>query len=403
VDLQLTDDQRLFEETTARFLEASCPVATVREWADKEPAGFPLDWWRRGSELGWTSLLVPEEDGGGSISGHGLLDLVLVAEAMGRRVSPGPLVPANLVAAALARSGTADQRRSVLPGIVSGETVASWCLAEPGTPWPGVATVAVAGADGFVLDGVKGPVEAGAESDWLLVAAAVDGAPTHFLVDPHAPGVTVTPAESLDLVRRFALVSFDRVALPPSAVVGEVGGAGAEIERLIQVAVVLQCAEMAGAVDRMLAATLEYAFDRYSFGRPLASYQALKHRFADLKLWVEACLATAQAAAAAVDRGSDRAAELVSVAKSYIGDHAPLVLSDCVQLHGGIGVTWDHDLHLYTRRVVQDTMLHGTPADHRARIAAGLGLDDQPDPGARSEPGNQADQHAREREGATGG
>jgi alkylation response protein AidB-like acyl-CoA dehydrogenase len=390
VDLQLTDDQVLFDETTARFLEASCPVATVREWAEKEPAGFPPDWWRRGSELGWTSLLVPEDDGGGSISGHGLLDLVLVAEAMGRRVSPGPLVPTNLVASALARSGTAEQRRSLLPGIVSGETVASWCLVEPGTPWPGVAMSAVPGADGFVLDGVKGPVEAGAESDWLLVAAAVDGAPTHFVVDPHAPGVTVSPAESLDLVRRFALVSFDRVVVPPTAVVGEVGGAAGEIEWLTEVAVVLQCAEMAGAVDRMLADTLEYAFDRYSFGRPLASYQALKHRFADLKLWVEACLATAQAAAAAVDRGSPRAGELVSVAKSYIGDHAPLVLSDCVQLHGGIGVTWDHDLHLYLRRVVQDTLLHGTPADHRARIADGLGLDDGPGPDDSSGPDERA-------------
>jgi alkylation response protein AidB-like acyl-CoA dehydrogenase len=164
------------------------------------------------------------------------------------------------------------------------------------------------------------------------------------------------------------------VRVPASAVVGEVGGAAGEIDRLTELAVVLQCSEMAGAVDRMLAVTLEYAFDRYSFGRPLASYQALKHRFADLKLWVEACLAAAQAAATAVDRGSDRAGEVVSAAKSYIGDHAPAILQDCVQLQGGIGVTWDHDLHLYLRRVVQDAVLHGTPADHRERIADQLGL-----------------------------
>jgi alkylation response protein AidB-like acyl-CoA dehydrogenase len=382
VDLQLSEDQVLFDETTARFLESSCPVATVREWAEKEPGGFPLEWWRRGAELGWTSLLVPEEDGGGSISGHGLLDLVLVAEEMGRRVSPGPLVPTNLVASALAHAGSADQRRSILPGIISGETIAAWCHAEPGVAWSsGPQLRASVTDDGLVLDGVKGPVEAGAEADWLLVTASVDGAPTHVLVAATAPGVTVAPAGSLDLVRRFASVTFAGVRVAPSAVVGEIGGAAAEIDRLIELAVVLQCSEMAGAVDRMLAVTLEYAFDRYSFGRPLASYQALKHRFADLKLWVEACLATAQAAATAVDRESERAGEVVSAAKSYIGDHAPAILQDCVQLQGGIGVTWDHDLHLYLRRVVQDAVLYGTPADHRERIADHLEL--VPDGGDR--------------------
>jgi alkylation response protein AidB-like acyl-CoA dehydrogenase len=375
VDLQLSEDQVLFDETTARFLESSCPVATVREWAEKEPAGFPLEWWRRGAELGWTSLLVPEEDGGGSISGHGLLDLVLVAEEMGRRVSPGPLVPTNLVASAIARAGSAEQRRSILPGIISGESIAAWCQAEPGVPWSsGPQLRASVTDDGLVLDGVKGPVEAGAEADWLLVTASVDGAPTHVLVAATTPGVTVAPAGSLDLVRRFASVTFAGVRVAPSGVVGEIGGAATEIDRLIELVLVLQCSEMAGAVDRMLAVTLEYAFDRYSFGRPLASYQALKHRFADLKLWVEACLATAQAAATAVDRESERAGEVVSAAKSYIGDHAPAILQDCVQLQGGIGVTWDHDLHLYLRRVVQDAVLYGTPADHRERIADQLDL-----------------------------
>ena len=114
MELQLTEDQVLFDDTTARFLESSCPVATVREWADKEPAGFPLEWWRRGAELGWTGLLVPEDLGGGSVSGSGLLDLVLVAEEMGRRVAPGPLLPVNVVAAAIARGGAAGPQAEVL-------------------------------------------------------------------------------------------------------------------------------------------------------------------------------------------------------------------------------------------------------------------------------------------------
>jgi alkylation response protein AidB-like acyl-CoA dehydrogenase len=184
----------------------------------------------------------------------------------------------------------------------------------------------------------------------------------------------VMRAEAIDLARRFATVSFDNVVLPAEAVLGQVGGAAGQIERLFELGVVLQCASMVGVIDRVLTFTMEYSFDRYSFGRPLASYQALKHRFADMKLWTEASLATAAAAARAVDSQSEKAPELVSVAKSYIGDKAPAILQDCVQLHGGIGVTWDHDLHLYLRRVIEDRAQFGTPRDHRHRIADLIGL-----------------------------
>jgi alkylation response protein AidB-like acyl-CoA dehydrogenase len=378
VDVELTEDQELFRETTANFLERTCPVSTVREWSDKEPAGFPDAWWRQGAALGWTSLLVSEADGGGSVSGHGLRDLTLVAEEMGRRVSPGPLLPTNVVAAALSEYGTAEQRARYLPRILSGEAIATWCLGEVGTSGlPNAVTLEASrqGA-GFVLSGRKGAAQAAAESDLFVVVALVDGAPTQFLVDADAPGVTIVPAEALDLTHRFGFVEFDHVALAPDAVLGPVGGAAGQIERLFEVAVTLQCASMVGAVDRILALTLEYSFDRFSFGRPLASYQALKHRFADLKLWTEASLATAGAAADAVDARTEKAYELVSVAKSYIGDHALAVLQDCVQLHGGIGVTWDHDIHLYIRRVVEDRSLYGTPEEHRERVALIMGLEE---------------------------
>ena len=378
MDVELTEDQGLFRETTANFLDRTCPVSTVREWSEKEPAGFPDDWWRQGAALGWTSLLVSEADGGGSVSGHGLLDLTLVAEEMGRRVSPGPLGPTNVVAAALSEYGTAAQRARHLPGILSGEAIATWCLAEVGSSGlpESITLEATAGDSGFVLSGRKGAAQAAGESDFFVVAALVGGEPTQFLVAADAPGVTVVPAEALDLTHRFAFVEFDNVALAADAVLGTVGGAAGQIERLFELAVTLQCASMVGAIDRILALTIEYSFDRFSFGRPLASYQALKHRFADLKLWTESSLATAGAAAHAVDDRSEKAYELVSVAKSYIGDHAPAILSDCVQLHGGIGVTWDHDLHLYTRRVVEDRSVFGTPEEHRDRIALVMGLED---------------------------
>ncbi len=378
MDFVLNDEQQLLRETTAKFLDDTCPVAEVRRLAEEEAAGFDRGWWRKGAELGWVSMLVPEDLGGGCVSGGPLADLSLVAEEMGRRVSPGPLVPTNVVAAAIARSGSAVHIKQ-LAGLVGGETVATW--------WPGPALSgfgarrgqtaevrAVRGGDGYVLDGRTGPVEAAEEADHLLVVARSGERLVQFLVPSGTPGLSTRPAGSIDLVRRFAVLSFDQVELGPDALVGEADSTEADIERQLQDVAVLQCAEMAGAAARVFEFTVEYAEQRYSFGRPLVSYQALKHRFADMKMWLEASHATSSAAARAVDSGSDHAAELISVAKAYVGDRAPAILQDCVQLHGGIGVTWEHDLHLYLRRVIQDRSLFGTPGDHRERVAAIVGL-----------------------------
>lgn len=373
MELELTDDQQVFVETTRRFLEAELPLPAVRQ-LEHEPDGFDRPTWGRGAELGWTSLLVPEVDGGGSLSDHGLADLVLVAEEMGRLVSPGPLVPVNVVADAVGRAGTAEQRAEVLPGLLSGERIAAWCGHRP-----------VAGrtdGDDLVLDGSCRPVEAGAQADHLLVVVAHDGGLSHVLVPAGAAGLTVTPMDGLDLVRRFAEVSLDGVRVGPEAVVGTRGRAADDVERALQVAGVLQCAELVGIMDRVLAMTIEYLGDRWSFGRPLASYQALKHRVADDRLWLEASHGIATAAARAVATGAADAAEVVSAAKAWIGPQATELVQDAVQLHGGIGVTWEHDLHLYLRRATVDRVTHGTPAEHAERLAAGL-LDGRiPLPGA---------------------
>jgi alkylation response protein AidB-like acyl-CoA dehydrogenase len=363
VELELSEDQAFFQQTTRKFLAAECPIATVRS-LESSPDGYAADYWIRGAELGWTSMLVPEADGGGSLSEHGLLDLVLVAEEMGRLVSPGPLVPVNVVAAALARSGTAEQKAAVLPGLLDGSSVAAWCGPRPVT--------ATATADGLVLDGTSAPVEAGAQAAHLLVVADRGDGLTQVLVPAGAPGLTVTPLGGLDLVRRFAEVRLDAVSVPASAVLGAIGGAADDVEHQLQVAVTLQCAETVGATDRMFERTLEYLGDRYSFGRPLSSYQALKHRVADDKMWLEACHAIATAAARAVATAADDARELVSAAKAWIGPHATELIQDCVQLHGGIGVTWEHDLHLYLRRATVNRVTYGTPEEHQERIAARL-------------------------------
>ena len=374
MDLQLSDDQVLFRDTTRRFLEDTCPLTEVRRLAD-EPAGFDSAWWRQGAELGWTSMLVPEDRGGGSVSGQGLSDLTLVAEERGRLVSPGPLGPVNVVAAALAR---VDGHRQALDQLLAGG-IAAWCFDEPGPAWGAAAAMLEAsagnGADGgFVLNGTKTAVESGAEADWLLVTARAEQGLTQFLLPAGTPGVHVTPREGIDLVRRFATVHFDGAVAPPASIVGQVGAAESDVEHQLQVALVLQLAETVGAIGRVFEFTTEWAFDRFSFGRPLASYQELKHRFADMALWLEGSRATTAAAASAVSQGTGDAAELVSVAKAYVGEHAGELVQDCIQMHGGIGITWDHDIHLYLRRVTLNGGQYGTVRNHRQRLTSLVGL-----------------------------
>jgi alkylation response protein AidB-like acyl-CoA dehydrogenase len=370
MNLGLTDDQQFFRETTRKFLEREAPITTVRALAD-DPNGFDRAWWARGAELGWASFLVTEDDGGGSLSGEGVVDLAIVAEEMGRLVSPGPLVPTNVVADAVARGGPPELRAEVLPGIVAGDTVAAWCIAGPGGGWDaeGVAVTATADGDGIVLDGVSTPVEHAGQADELLVTARTGDGLTQCLVGPSAEGVQIEPLDSVDLVRRFASVRFDGVRVPESRVVGAIGDAASAVERQLHLAIALQSAEVVGALDRVLELTIDYLGDRSSFGRPLASYQAIKHRIADMKMWIEGCHGVTELAVRAVQDDDPEAVEILSAAASYLGDHASEILQECTQLHGGIGVTWEHDLHLYLRRVTLDQNLFGTPAQHRERIA----------------------------------
>jgi alkylation response protein AidB-like acyl-CoA dehydrogenase len=370
MELELSPDQQLFVDTTRRFLEAESPLTKVRALHD-DGVPFERAYWCRGAELGWTSMLVPAERGGGSISEAGLLDLALVAEEMGRLVAPGPLLPVNVVAAALAEDGAGSERDDLVAGLVSGELIATWAFAEMDASWDaaGVRLEARLSGDEWVLDGMKTFVPEASEADWFLVTARTGDGLTQLLVPAHAPGMTVTGLASLDMVRQFGEVRFSGVRVPLAAAVGNVGGAAPTVERQLQIALVLQNAETVGATQRVFEFTLEYCGDRVSFGRPIASYQALKHRLADMKLWLEACHGTATASARAVARQNNDAAELVSVAKSYIGDRCPAIIQDCVQMHGGIGVTWDADLHLYLRRVSQNAALYGSVRQHRERLA----------------------------------
>jgi alkylation response protein AidB-like acyl-CoA dehydrogenase len=375
MDFDLTADQKLFRSTTREFLEKEMPLTRVRELAGSG-IGFEPDWWKRGSELGWNSMIIDPAAGGDSISGEGLVDACIIAEEMGRLVSPGPLTGTNVVAAALSEAASAQDHAEVISALMTGEAVAGWAVYEPRRGWSPTtpATRATAEGSGYVLTGVKDRVDCGDQAGYFLVTAAGPDGLAQYIVPATAPGVTVTPEHSLDVVRRYARVDMDGVRLPAASLVSPASTAEAAVSRQVQIAVALQCAETAGVIQRVFDFTVQWAFDRYSFGRPLASYQALKHRFADMKLWLEACQATTSAAAHATARRAEEADELASVAKSCVGQRATDIIQDCVQMHGGIGVTWEHDIHLYLRRATVNRTMYGTPGEHRRRLADILGV-----------------------------
>jgi alkylation response protein AidB-like acyl-CoA dehydrogenase len=362
-------ERLLFASTAQSFLEKEVPLSRIRD-LHRDGIAFDRDWWQRAAELGWASLLVPEELGGGSVSGDGVADLALVAEHTGRTVAPGPLHPVSAVLAGLADADDGDRHADVIEALVAGETIASWAVYEPGQHWNPLQPKATATptAGGFRIDGVKDRVEAGADCDLLLVVADCDGAPRQFLVRTDAPGVGVQIQRSVDLVKTYARVTFSGVEVDESAAVGSAEQTPELVARQTQVALVLQCAETVGILDTVFDMTVQWGFDRHSFGRPLVSYQALKHKYADLKIWLEACRATTKAAVAKVGTRAADADLAVSIAKSYVAEHAPDMVQLCVQLHGGIGVTWEHDLHLFLRRVTLYRSMYGTPEDHNLLV-----------------------------------
>lgn len=378
MDLELTDDQRLFHETTVRFIESELPMTGVRALHD-DPVGYDPTWLRRAAELGWFAMMVPEEDGGGSISGAGLLDATIVAEELGRHMQPGPFLPMNVVADALVEFGSPEQRADLLPRIVGGELVAAWAALDGAGNWDeGRGVQATPVADGYSLSGIRGTVQDAQSAEVILVAARVGRDSAQFLVPTGAPGVTIAPLTTLDLSRRFADVNLDTVMVPASAVLGDIGvgdiGDGDALDRQLQVALVLMCAETIGVIDWMFTTTVEYSKDRTAFGRPIGSFQSLKHIMADLGMYVEMAKAGAVATAHAVQSRQDDAAELASMAAAFIGDVAIMVSQESLQIHGGIGYTWEHDLHLYLRRARSNSLMYGEPGWHRERVCAIHGL-----------------------------
>jgi alkylation response protein AidB-like acyl-CoA dehydrogenase len=373
VDIDLSEDQQLFRDTTARFIEARCPMETVRAMAD-DPLLRDSGVLRDAGELGWFALFVSEEFGGGTVSGSPLRDAVIVAEERGRRVQPGPFVATNVVAFALAQAGRQQQREAWLPLLARGDVTAAWAICDrSGLPVPGALRVRTRGTD-LEVSGVAGLVSEAATAGLLLTTALRDsGEVVQCLVPADASGVEMTRLKGLDLTREFVDVRFNDVLVPEDAVL-ETDDPQSLLDRLIDMAATLSVAESVGAMSQLLELTVAYAKDRTAFGRPIGSFQALKHLLADASFLIEVSTAGLTAAAHAVGDRTPAASEVASIVKAYVGDAGVAVAQACQQTHGGIGFTWEHDLHFYLRRLAVDRVLYGDPSWHRERVCRIHGL-----------------------------
>jgi alkylation response protein AidB-like acyl-CoA dehydrogenase len=366
VDFGFNADQELLRATTRRFLDDLQPLSALRERIEG-PNPFDSKLWRKGAELGWTAMLVPPAHEGGSVTDQPLVDLVVLAEELGRTLNPGPFIGTNVVADAVARFGSERQASAHLAPIARGETVAAWCMSADGVPdASSVEVLATPTAGGWRLDGVARYIHAAQDADLLLVTAT-DGAGglKNLLVTVPASGVKCRPMAGLDLTRRFAEVSFDDVVVDDVCVVE---GGHAIFERALAIAGVLTAAQAVGAADHLFNATVGYTRDRIQFGRPIASFQAIKHRLADLLIELEAMRAATHYAALALGDDLSDAPEAVATAGAYVGDAFAHLCGEALQLHGGIGFTWEHDVHLYLRRAKVDQVLYGDGAWHRERL-----------------------------------
>jgi alkylation response protein AidB-like acyl-CoA dehydrogenase len=369
MDPSASDDQKLIMETSGRLMDQLCPLTEVRASTYRD-ADFALAYRRRASDLGWFSMLVPEELGGGNVSGNGVLDATLIAFERGRRLQPAPFVSTNVVGYALAQAGSPDQKVKVLPGLISGEASAAW-LPLPSAPGQGIRATRT--SSGYQFSGRSTHVQDADSAAWLLVTAETDDGVAQALIDPTAAGMTVTPLDSLDITRGFAEVELDGLEVPASALLGE-GDAAALVDRQLAVACVLTTAESVGAMDHDFEMALQYAKDRIAFGRPIGSFQAIKHLLADTSLMLEMSKAIVLAAANSVGTDDGYGLEAASMAKAFVGDCGIDLAQNCFQVFGGIGFTWEHDQHLYLRRVTTDSALFGGPAWHRERLCQLSGL-----------------------------
>jgi alkylation response protein AidB-like acyl-CoA dehydrogenase len=377
MDIGFSEEQELLRDTARKFLDAACPTKFVRERMATAEAVTP-EFWGQIAGQGWLGMLFSEDDGG---IGLGVTDLIVLMEEMGRAVMPGPYLATLLGGLAIREAGSAAQRREYLPRIAEGEIKATLAATEPTARWDaaGVTLAARPGRGGFTLSGTKLFVPDAHLADVLVVAARTrDGSTLEdgislFVVPRDAAGLAITPMPSIDETRKLCEVRLDNVTVPDAALLGELHAGWTPLSRVFDVVAVALSAEMCGGAQRVLDMTVEYAKIRETFGKPIGSYQGVKHKCADMLVEVENARSLTYYAAWAVDGNEADAALAVSMAKSYASDASRKVSNAGIQLHGGIGMTWEHDLHLYMKRAKASEVAFGDATWHRERVARLLG------------------------------
>jgi alkylation response protein AidB-like acyl-CoA dehydrogenase len=379
MDFGFSQEQEMLRATARKFFENECPSTFVRARME-EPAGVTDGFWGKLAEQGWLGLVFPEEYGG---AGLGFVDLVVLMEEMGRVVMPGPFFATTILGGlTILEAGSAAQKKEWLPRIAAGEAKATLAWTEPTVRWDaaGVTTTARAADGGFVLSGTKLFVLDAHLADVLVVAARTSEGPrpedgvSLFLVPKDAAGLETKLLPTMDQTRKLCEVSLRDVRVPATALLGARNGGWPALARVLERATVALCAEMCGGAQRVLEMTTEYAKIRVAFGKPIGTYQGVKHRAADMLVDVENAKSLTYYAAWAVDENVAEAALAASMAKAYVTDAYRKVAGAGIQLHGGIGFTWEHDLHLYFKRAKSSEFTFGDATYHRERVAQLINL-----------------------------
>ena len=374
MNLGISTEERELRESVRRFLTERAPLTKVRELMETADGTDPDVWRQASAQLGLPGIAVPEEYGG---AGFSFAEQAIVLEELGAALFTGPyLASAVLAATTLLASDDEEAKKDLLPGIAAGETVATLAFTEDGGSWD-PASIRLAATkttkNGWRLDGHKSFVLDGHATDLILVVAATetDGRLSLFAITGTADGLTRRALPTLDQTRKLARLAFDHT---PARLVGEPGAARAVLDHTLDVAAVALAAEQLGGAQRALDMAVAYAKVRQLFGRPIGSFQAIKHRCADLLLEVESLRSAVGYAAAAVAASSAELPVLGPLLKAYASETFFHVAAETIQIHGGIGFTWEHDAHLYFKRAKSSELFLGDADYHRERLAARIGL-----------------------------
>ncbi len=374
MDVMLTEEEKMVRNSAREFLEAECSTALVREM-ETDPKGYPPALWRKAAELGWQGMVLPEKYGGQELP---LVYLGLIFEEVGRAVAPLPLHSTIVAAVTIAGDGTETQREAILPAVVRGEAILTWALTEqdPRVLSATIQTQAVASGDHFVINGTKLFVDNFVAADHCLVACRTDAGSNGnaglslFLVDTKTPGLSHVPLVTLAKDKQSEVV-FENVRVPRANLVGELNQGGPIIDRMLDRATALLCAQMLGAARKDAEMAIEYAKYRVAFGQPIGAFQSIQHVCADMIIWIDGGEMLTYEALWKMDQGLPASVE-VSQAKAFCNEKCEAVVRFSQIIHGGIGFMMEFDLHLWFRRVSAWAMRLGTSYEHRARIAHAL-------------------------------